>query len=247
MNCCRKEGCFSRKGIPPLWMQVSVIAVSLLTLLFLGCAPDSRTGQDETHVDDEASNQATSSDFNEEMPEDPSYSSDEFNYLNGLFRLSPDGSSAYPIENLNEITWADVVEGFSEDFRYRMFSSYSEDSELVTIDRSKGEQLVVMGEASEYCADGSEKVELVVEYGYWSGEGEGGTSGCFLDEVNGVSIEDAGSEEINAAVSGSGIEYIAADTIGFFASPDKNAKVSWGQYQGTDFAEGTRSLNTRFF
>lgn len=179
------------------------------------------------------------------------YSADEFSALNGVYCLASDGTVATPcnevaefgfygIDAVSKTLWADEAKG--EDVGIYLFADYSGRA-LTEVSRSSGEQLVIMGDVKYLDTDSPEyrktRVERVVGSYFFSGEpdGEGNNHSFYIDELNGINIEGMNWKEVASTFENQGLFYASGNV--FSTQP---TQVTWGQFQGTDWVEGTLDL-----
>lgn len=155
--------------------------------------------------------------------------------------------------DVNEVYLADVVSNGvygiyvtteGSEVATRVIQPPALDSEIVVVDRTAGQQLIMVGGNPSLDYVGA---CIMTEWGYHDQEGLANLT--VLDEINGVPFET--EDEAKAILAEAGFyyydpdaedgstEYITDRDYGYIASATKGATLKWGQYQGTEFVEGT--------
>lgn len=148
-------------------------------------------------------------------------SSDEVEYIDSVVELGYYLAS-YSDSNYNDY----IMTGLTE-------------AAPLTFDRNSDDKIIVVGSPNSDTA----RVVPIRESGYCNDEA---FSLTVLDEINGRPFET--SEEGEALLSQVGLGVMPLDEGGvLIISSSSGASFTWGQYQGTEFVEGTEVISTPYY
>lgn len=209
-----------------------ILVISLAAMLLSGCTVQTPTSPvtDNSEEAGESTNEAdasvlTLSDIvNNGMAGTYVYheSSDEVEYIDAVVELG------YYLANDSDSNYNDYI--------YLGVP----DTTPLSFDRNSDAKIIVVGSPNSDNA----RVVPIRDSGYCYSEAISSLS--IFDEINGTTFETA--EEGESLLTQAGLGVMPLDEGGvLITSSSSEASFSWGQYQGTDFAEGTELVNTPYY
>lgn len=237
--------------------RVQYLLLLLVMVLTCGCAAVSdEVASDSSNVgslEDNVYREEASSDEPpaDDISEEPALAPNEFliedimvNQVPGVYLQKGGSETAYLLQGIPQVVYSlesdesgvsfDVYSGYTSDCG----SGDDEDWGPYTIDRESGDRILVVG-TPLFDQFGAQTVK---EWGFWTSEDN--VSVVSLDEIEGQPFETAEEgEEILLSYGLKSSPYasrIASDG----SSP---AQFRWGQYQGTNFAEGTMIVDEPYY
>lgn len=212
------------RAVMPIIVAISLI-ISAVTLTITGCSD--KTGPGTTGI--ETKEELTELDDNEYYLDDAIE-----NGMNGVY-LQKGGKDTV---TLLEIT--------SREYGFDTGAEYAK------INRDKGDRLVIIGDITydDFI------ISPVKDHGYCDISNPIGSMGNYLAGLDELDGQEFSSEKEGMSILKDQGFYVISDdwymrgksnSYALVASKEKDAEITWGQYQGTDFVEGEFTADTPYY